>query len=72
MLNKFCRQDRTLEQIKEMNEDDLIEAIWPPSIETDEEEIERLIQRSLIPCLELINEPLIHLKKLLSKKSLKE
>jgi hypothetical protein len=68
LLNKCCRQDRTLKQVQEMNEDDLIEAIWPPSTETDEEEIERHVERALVPCLQLIDQPLVHLKQIAMKK----
>lgn len=68
LLNKFCEQDLTLKQIKEMSEEEILDLILTFKSDYNQDDIDKRIQQVLIPSMELINQSNEYLKRNFIKK----
>ncbi|CAF3344776.1 unnamed protein product [Rotaria socialis] len=68
LLNKISDQDLTLIQIKEFNEETIIDLILTFKYNSNQEDIDKRIQQVLIPSIDLMQQSNEYLKKVLIKK----
>lgn len=68
LLNKISEQDFTLNQLKEMSEEEILELILMFKADCNQDDIDKRIERILFPALELINQSKEHLKNNLIKR----
>ncbi|CAF3920050.1 unnamed protein product, partial [Rotaria sordida] len=68
LLNKTSDQDLTLEQIKKMSEEEIIDLILTFKNNSIQDDIDKRIQQVLLPSMDLIQQSNEYLKKVLIKK----
>lgn len=68
LLNKFCEQDLTLKQIKDMSKETLLDLILTFKSDLNQDDIDKRIQQVLIPSMDLIQQSNEYLRKNLIKK----
>ena len=68
LLNESCDQDLTLQQIKELSEEEILELILTFKYDVNQDDIDKRIQHVLLPSMELIHQSNEYLKNILIKK----
>jgi len=68
LLNMSCDQDLTLQQIKQISEEEILELILTFKNTFNQDDIDKRIEQVLLPSMELINQSDEYLKNILIKK----